>query len=222
MHQVRILEGLLNPFAYFEKLHESEKEKGLLLRIAALIGLSLLLAAGSAYLGIHTEEIMKLMDTVGREKLESAKLLFGIGGLLSGLLSPVFTILFFTFVFRVFFYEIGWSKLFTIGLFPAILLFFQKALNFPLFYFLGINSESSPFGFGVLIQLMTDQAFLVNALSQVTIFLIWSAWIQMAALKKMSDKTMKSIIGIVIFAHFIFILVTAAFVLLTQNLGILL
>ncbi|MRX56154.1 hypothetical protein GJU41_19535 [Bacillus idriensis] len=220
MYQVRILEGLLNPITHFEKLHQSEKVKGLSLRIATLIGLSLFLAAGSAYLGIHTEEIMKLMDTIGREKLEFAKLLFGIGGLLSGLLSPVFTILFFTLVYRVFFYDIGWIKLFTIGLFPAFLLFIEKVLNFPLFYFLGIDSESSPFGFGVLIQLISEQAFLVNALSHITIFIIWSAWIQIIALKKMSDKMMKSIVGIVIFAYFIYILVTASFVLLTQNLGI--
>jgi hypothetical protein len=220
MHQVRILEGLLDPITHFKKLHQSEKVKGLWLRIAALIGLSLLLAAGSAYLGIHTEEIMKLMDTIEKEKLEFAKLLFGIGGLLSGLLSPIFTLLFFTLVYRVFFYEIGWVRLFTIGLFPAFLLFIEKVLNFPLFYYLGINSESSPFGLGVLIQLISNQPFLVNALSHVTIFLVWSAWIQMIALQKMSDKTMKSIISIVLFAYFIFILVTASFVLLTQNLGI--
>ncbi|MGE7595638.1 hypothetical protein ACQKMY_20995 [Peribacillus frigoritolerans] len=219
MHQVRLLEGTFKPFIHFEKIKQSEKVKGLPLRIAAIIGLSIWISAVGAFLGISTEEIMKMMDIIRRDKLEFAKLYFGVGEVLSGLFFPLLIIVFFSLFFRMFFKQVGFTKLITIQLFTAFVFTIEKMLNFPIFYILGINSESSPFGLGVLIQLISEQTFLVNFISHITIFQIWAACLQIIAFRKMSDKTMKSIIGIVLFANIIFMLILTTSTILIQDLG---
>lgn len=222
MHQVRLLEGIFQPLTYFEKHKQSEQVKGLPLRIALIVGLSLLLSAVGAYLGIGTEEIMKMMDRIERDRLEFAKFYFGVGNVLSGFIFPLFIMFFFSLFFWPFFNHIRFINIFTIQLFPAFLFTIEKMLNVPLLYLLGISTESSPFGFGVLIQLISEQPFLVNFISHLTIFQIWATCLQIIAFRKMSNKTMKSITGTVLFAHFIYILIVTTSTILIQDLGTLL
>jgi hypothetical protein len=219
MHRVRLLEGTFQPFTHFEQLRQSEQVKGLPLRIAMIIGLSLLLSAVGAYLGIGTEEIMKTMDRIDRQKLEFSKLLFGIGEVVSGLFFPLFIMFFFSLFFWLFFKQISFINILTIQLFPAFLFIIEKMLNFPLSYLLGISRESSPLGLGVLIQVISEQPLLVNFISHLTIFQIWGACLQIIAFHQMSDKKMKSIIATVLFAHIIYILIVTISNLVIQDLG---
>jgi hypothetical protein len=220
MHRVRLLEGTFQPFTHFEKLKQAEQVKGLPLGIAVIIGLSLLLSLFGAYLGIGTEEIMRMMDKVEKDRLEFAKLYFGAGEIISGLFFPVFSMLFFSLFYWLFFKQISFINIFTIQLFPAFLFIIEKMLNFPLLYLLGIGKESSPFGLGVLIQLISEQPFLVNFISHLTIFQIWAACLQIIAFRKMSDKTLKLITWTVLFAHVIYLLIVTTSTILIQNLGI--
>ncbi|AZU60382.1 hypothetical protein [Neobacillus mesonae] len=220
MHQVRLIEGTFQPSAHFIGLKETEQVKGISLKIAVIIGSSMLVSAVGAYLGAGTEEIMKSMDTVGREKLEFAKLIFGIGEVLSGLLSPLFIMFFFALFFWPFFSQMNFGKILSIQLFPAFLYTVEKLLNVPLFLLLGISKESSPFGLGVLTQLITNQTYLVNLFSQITIFQIWSACLQVIAFRKMSDKPMSLIVLIVIFTHIIYMLLVTTSITLIQDLVI--
>ncbi|WP_411333120.1 YIP1 family protein [Metabacillus indicus] len=220
MHHVRIVEGLTEPSAYFVKLKEAEAIKGFYARFAALIVLSVLLAAASAYLGIHTEAITAYLDLIKREKFEFAKLLFGIGGIVASIAAPLIMVLFFTFVFKVFYRDIEWDKLITLQLFPLFLMTMEKLLNFPFFHLLGVQRDSSPFGFGVLIQLLTDQTFAVTLVSCITVFLIWSAYVQTIGLKMLSGRSWKRAAGTVIFSNLLYILLAAVFTVLVQDIGI--
>ncbi|GHH99595.1 hypothetical protein [Neobacillus kokaensis] len=220
MHQVRLIEGTFQPSTHFVELKQTEQVNGLSLKIAVIVGLSVLASAVGAYLGVGTEEIMISMDAVKREKLEFAKLIFGIGEVISGLFSPLFIMFFFSFFFWPLFGRVSFKKIISIQLYPAFLYTVEKLLNVPLFLLLGIGKESSPFGLGVLTQLITDQTYLVNLFSQITIFQVWSACLQVIAFRKMSDKPMSLIVLIVIFTHIIYMLLVTTSVTLIQDLGI--
>ncbi|WP_044747846.1 hypothetical protein [Bacillus alveayuensis] len=203
---VRLYEGVLHPNNHFSKISETKVVKGYIWRIIVLVLCSGLLSAMAAYLGFGTEDIMKKMDLVSASKLEWAKIFYGFGQILGGMLYPVFFILFFALLLWYFFREIGIYKLFIIQLYPLFILIIEKLFALPFYYVLGVEKVSSPFGLGIIVQLLTNNNFLIHFASSITLFEIWAAFIQIRALKSGSEKPLSFIANVVISIHLLLIL----------------
>lgn len=221
MQEVRLFESILKPVPYFDSLNKAERLRGFTWRFLVLIGISIIVSAIASYFGFGTEEIMKNMDKASGERLEAAKIFFGIGNVVSGLLFPFFITIFFALYYWIFF-EASFSQLFKLQMYPMFILVLEKVLNLPFFYFVGNHKELSPFGLGIVTQLLTDHPMLTTLISQFTIFQAWAAIIQIISLKKMSEKPLSTISLIVIGGHLIYILVVTIATLLIREVNIIL
>ncbi|MED4464458.1 hypothetical protein [Metabacillus fastidiosus] len=219
MQQVRLFESLFRPSVYFESLHKAEQTRGFMWRLLVLVGLSVILSILTSYLGFGTEGIMRNMDRAGSEKIETAKLFFGIGHILAGLIFPFLVIMFFTTYYWIFF-ELNLKELFKVQLYPMFILLIEKIANFPVFYFIGSHKESSPFGFGIIMQVLTEHPMLSVLAGQLTVFQFWAAIIQVIALKKMTENSLSKILLIVIGGHIIYIFAITIVTLLMREVNI--
>ncbi|MFC0272313.1 YIP1 family protein [Metabacillus herbersteinensis] len=223
MQQVKLLQGLFQPASYYDKQLQTEKSPAFLWKLLAIIGVSTLLSVIASYLGLGTEEIMKSMDKVPPNKLEAAKLYYGIGSTLSGLLFPLFMMLFFATFFWLCTNEESFKGLFTLQFYPITILVIEKLFNLPFYYFTGAKIELSPFAFGPIAQQLTDNSFLILLLSHVSIFLIWAATLQVIALKKATTTRSNAfLITVVIVVHILYIFIATGATILIREIGIVL
>ncbi|MBD1379367.1 hypothetical protein [Metabacillus arenae] len=220
MIEIRLFKGIINPGVYFEEFRNGEHIKGFFTKLMLVLGLSIIIALISSYAGIGTEQIHWYMDTTKNEKLEMAKVLFGIGHLVSSLLFPLVYMFFFTVMYWIFFHDIPFKKMFFVQLFSVSLLLIEKYLLYPLQLFLGIGRESSPFGLGVLTQLLTDHSFMLHFISYFSIFFIWAAMVQLISLIKLSQRSVKYCLTIVVCMNLLYILCGTVFRIIIEELRI--
>jgi hypothetical protein len=206
VYHIQLIRGIIQPYYHFSQISQAEEVKGSIWRLFVLILCSGLLNGLAAYFGLGTEEIMKNMNTITTTKLEWAKVLFGIGHVLGGMLFPVFFMFFFSILFLSFFKEVRFDRLLVVQLYALFILIIEKLLNIPLYFVLGIDKTLSPYGLGIIIQLITDNTFLIHFLSSINFFQVWAAFIQIIALKVISEKSLSFITSVVFGLHLLFII----------------
>ncbi|MCH1627690.1 hypothetical protein [Fredinandcohnia quinoae] len=199
--RVRLINGIFKPEHLFYQLKLSEKIVGIIPKLLLLLLFSGVLSFIMAHYGFYTESLTKQIDTLSKSEFELSKILIGVGGLISSIAFPLVFLLCSTLLITAFFREIAIFAILTIQLCALSISLIENALFVPIQYFWGISSISSPFGLGVIGQLLSENEVLRNIMASLTLFDIWSIVITVIALRLLSEKSKGYIILATIGIH---------------------
>src|SRR5690606_2388405 len=105
--------------------------------------------------------------------------------------------------------EISYTKLLVIQLYALIVLLIEKSLSMIIALMLGLDSVSSPFSFGVIAQYLTTNELLITLFGTISIFHFWMIYLQYTYLHRLSEKSPKFLLLIVIGLN-VFLLIISA------------
>jgi hypothetical protein len=196
-NRINVLRGLFNYKDYTYKLRDIEDVPGVWKKITLLILLSGLLFGISAYFGIGSEYLSRMLTSISSEEYEMHKLLFMVGQALLGLFFGAIMI----FLPALFFWtlsDLELKRLLTVQLFVMPIFLLEKSLAIPLALSLGLIQVSSPFSLGIIAQCITGNDFVIYLLSYISIFKIWAVVIEYKYLRMLTDRNPKIIMLIVI------------------------
>lgn len=197
-YKIRFLDGLISPQTQFLQLKESEKISGFYWKLAAVLGVSAFFSLLSAAAGIGMEEVMRDYLRVSQERLESMKLFWAAGNVLSGLAAPLMIVLVYSGWLKLAFNEIPFGRLAVLNFYIAVLYVIEKIVLLPFHYFLGFSKLSSPFAFGIIGQVFTKHSFLLHLLNNFSLFFIAGTVIQYIGLRVLSSKSNNYILLILV------------------------
>ncbi|MEK3857209.1 hypothetical protein [Cytobacillus sp. FSL H8-0458] len=207
-YRVPLLRGLKEPYTISHQLRKVESLSGLWKQVLLLILLSALVFGVSAFFGIGSEQVSRSLTELSRNEYELYKLFFGAGQVIWGILYAILVI----FVPSLFFWtlvDVEYKKLISIQLIVLLILLTEKAINIPVFLFLGINTESSIFSFGIIAQAAAFPALLIYTFSAITLFKIWTVVLQYKYLKVVSERSPRFLIFVLLGTHLFFVIVSA-------------
>jgi hypothetical protein len=199
--RVQLWRGIFQPNIKFYQLRQAEDVAGFFTRLIILVIFSGLLSGLGVYAGLDTETFTRLIGKETTETIETMKFLFGVGSVLHGIIAPMvamyLTSLFLWFLLK----EAEFYQLMTIQLYVLFIGILEKSLWLAFRLVTGADLVSSPFGFGILAQLATDQPFLIHFMNSITIFDIWAIALQIIALKICTSLSLKknSVVTITIY-----------------------
>lgn len=207
-YRVPLLRGLKEPYMISHQLRKEERFSGLWKQVVLIMLLSALVFGLSAYVGIGSEHASRSLTDMSRSEYELFKLFFTSGQIIYGILYAAMIIflpslLFWTLV------DVEYRKLISIQLMVMLVLLMEKAINIPLFLFLGLNSESSIFSFGIIAQAASFPELLVYTFSAITLFKIWTLVLQYKYLNAISERSPRFLIFMLVGTHLFFVIVSA-------------
>lgn len=159
--------------------------------------LSGLIFGFSAYLGVDSEYLSKKLTSIPRAEYEMNKLLFLTGQIIQGLVFGAIM----HFLPALFFWtvtDLEFKRLLTIQLFIMPILLLEKLLIIPMALYLGLTKISSPFSLGIIGQYLTGNEFVIHFLAYISLFKIWTIFIEYKYLKAMSDQNPKIILLLIL------------------------
>ncbi|RAK19899.1 hypothetical protein B0I26_10581 [Anoxybacillus vitaminiphilus] len=207
--RIQLWRGIFQPNFKFYQLRQAEKVNGLLWRLMILSIVSGLLSGLSVYAGLDTEMFTRLVEKKSMEAIEAMKLLFGVGSVLNGIISPIIIMYLSSLLIWTVLEDMKFYKIAAIQLYVVFIGVLEKTLEMVFRLMTGANSFSSPFGFGILAQLITDQPLLIHFMNEITIFGILGVIIQIIALKICSSFSLGKISILVIGIYLIFNLISS-------------
>lgn len=191
------LRGLWEPAIHSYQLKNAESLHGLWKRIIPLILASGLIFGMSAFFGIGSEYLSKKMTDLASEEYEMHKALFVIGQVLWGLVYATL-ILFIPAVLFWSFTDLEMDKLIAIQAMVLVILLIEHLMMIPLNLVAGLAEISSPFSLGVIGQYITSNEVLLYFLAAITLFKIWTIFVQYKYLRVLSDRGAKLILAVVV------------------------
>jgi len=220
--QIRVLEGIFRPNKHFTYFSKASTIRGFWFRLILLLISYIVIAGVCGYLGIGTEEIMQKMGNVSKEKLEWAKVIFGLGGVLQSILYPLWFMLLFSVAFSLYVDGLSYFKLLVLQIYPAFILLFEYLINTIIYIFSGIPYELSLFSLSPIVQLLTDEPLILALASKTTLFQLWTLIIQLTALKISTEDSYWKLIPFIVLLYVLFNSLSAIAVVVIQDLTILL
>lgn len=191
------LRGLWEPAIHSYQLKSAESLHGLWKRVIPLILASGLIFGMSAFFGIGSEYLSKKMTDLASEEYEMHKALFVIGQVLWGLVYATLIL----FIPAVLFWtltDLEMDKLIAIQALVLVILLIEHLILIPLNLVVGLAEISSPFSLGVIGQYITANEIILYFLAAITLFKIWTIFIQYKYLKVLSDRGPKLILAVVV------------------------
>jgi hypothetical protein len=208
MYNVELLKGMFRPKIKFYQLKEADQVKYLTRKLLLILLLSTIVSFLRAYFGIETEELTGKMEQYAAEQFALAKLLFAIGHILGGLITPLLFLFLSSAIFW-FLFDIKFVKLLVIHASILLIYVLEDMILFPLQLFLGIKEPFSPFTLGAFGPYITDSSFVWTLLSSISLFSIWTILIQIIALQILTEKAKPYIITAVIAVYVFFALLSS-------------
>ncbi|WP_243292806.1 hypothetical protein [Bacillus sp. FJAT-47783] len=219
---VRLLQGIFHPFQHFIYFSRASTIHGFRRRFFFIMFLFLLLGCIRAYFGMGTEEFMREWDAVSTDKIEVAKIVYGLGEIIQSILYPLAFMLLFSTTLTLYVDELPFKKLWVIQLYAVMILFIEKTLSTAIYYYFGIFPEWNVFSLGPIVHLVTDYPLLIILASKTTVFHLWAAFIQLVSIKISSKQSYVKLIPCLLLLHFLFISIDAISTALLQDLDIVL
>ena len=196
-NRIEVFRGLFNHNYYTYKLRGAERFPGVWKKTIMFILLSGLIFGFSAYLGVDSEYLSKKLTSIPRAEYEMNKLLFLTGQIIQGLVFGAIM----HFLPALFFWtvtDLEFKRLLTIQLFIMPILLLEKLLIIPMALYLGLTKISSPFSLGIIGQYLTGNEFVIHFLAYISLFKIWTIFIEYKYLKAMSDQNPKIILLLIL------------------------
>ncbi|MED3549863.1 hypothetical protein [Cytobacillus praedii] len=207
VYYVQLFKGLLHPSSFSYQLEKAEEIRGLWKKVVFLILSSILLSAIASYYGVGLDFLAKEIAGIPQQELEAKKVIAGIGKVIWGAGFAVFVLFGWSIILWALM-DLPYKKLVVIQLFVLIILLLEKAILLPFNVSLGIGSEFSPFGLGVIARYITSNMIVVYFLSHISIFKIWVIIFQYVCIKRMSEKNPTVIFILIICVNLFFWLIS--------------
>jgi hypothetical protein len=207
---IEVFRGLFNYNYCTYKLRDTERFPGIWKKTILFILLSGLIFGFSAYLGVDSEYLSKKLTSIPRAEYEMNKLLFLAGQTIQGLVFGAVML----FLPALFFWtvtDLEFKRLLTIQLFIMPVLLLEKLLIVPMALYLGLTKVSSPFSLGVIGQYITGNDFIIHFLAYISLFKIWTIFIEYKYLKALTDKNPKIVLLLILAIHLVICLFAALF-----------
>ncbi|MBM4761495.1 hypothetical protein [Bacillus sp. B15-48] len=208
--QIRLLRGLRRPNDYIYDLKNTESVGKVWRHVIALILLSGFVSGLSAFFGIGGEYLADELTKASAAEFEWKKLLFLIGQVLWGFFYGA-VILYLSSLWFWSMTDTGLRKFLVMQLIVLLVLLVEKLLFIPVSLLLGVPELSSPFSFGPIAQSLTNNAFIVNFFSAITIFKLLAMWIQYCYVRGLTEKSRAIVLGLVLGLNLLYWLFTAVF-----------
>lgn len=209
-YQVRIWKGLTTPYVSAHQLNKAEKYDGVWKWTTIFLLITLALSGISAFLGIGSGQLSKLIYETSPSEFQAAKGLFAVGQILQSLLVTVILIFFSALVFWVF-TDIEYRKLMVVQLFVICIHLIEKLIAIPLHFYFGLDNISSPFSLGVIAQYLTDYEILINFLGEISLFSIWTMILQYKFLRIITEVSNRRLYILIISINLFFWIFSALF-----------
>ncbi|MEN8701730.1 hypothetical protein [Bacillus infantis] len=203
-YRVRLFKGIFSPSYRSQQLEEAEFLTGYRLRLLLIITASALLYMLAAYFGMGLEQLSNKITRFTGADFEARKLLFVAGKGIFGIVYASAILFFPALIFWIAF-DAPYRKLVVIQMFVLLVLLIEKALFAVLALRLGLDSVSSPFTLGVAMQYLTNNEFWIILFSSISLFHIWTLYLQTCYIKKLTEKSSR-IVYLIVIAVYIFVL----------------
>lgn len=197
MSRTQLLRGLWEPAIHSYQLKSTETIPGLWRRLVLIAFISALLFGVSAYFGIGSEYISKKMTDLSNEEYEMHKAFYVVGQMLWGIVYAT-CILFIPAILFWTLTDLEMYKLITIQFMVLAILLMEKIVMIPINLAGGLAGISSPFSLGVMGQYLTGNDIVLYFLAAITLFKIWTVFIQYKYLSVLSDRGPKLLLAAVI------------------------
>lgn len=195
--QVRMWKGLTQPYVSAHQLDKAEKYEGIWKKTFLLLIISLILSTISAYFGIGSEQLSKLIYETTPTEFATIKTLFAIGQVVQTILVTAIIIFFPSLILWIFM-DIPYRKLVVMQLFVASIFLMEKVITLPMQLFLGIDHASSPFSLGIIAQFVTEYELISNFFGEISLFSGWAIILQYQFLRIITNRNPKQILLIIL------------------------
>ena len=200
---IETLKSVLQPQGKITEIRNVMTKTQYIVWFVGLLLYSMLVFGLYGYMGIGSENLSAYMETLKETRWEMAKFIFFIGKVVAGFLYPFLFTLFFTVLFWITFEEMSFWRIWKLQLIPFIVMLVAKSIELIFFLILRVPEQSSPLGLGVITQLITPQIFWVELASNITIFVLFAAYLQYVIFHKSLHFTKRRVI-IAVSASWIF------------------
>lgn len=195
--QVRMWKGLTQPYVSAHQLDKAEKYDGIWKKTVLLLIISLILSTISAYFGIGSEQLSKLIYETTPTEFATIKALFAIGQVVQSILVTTIIIFFPALIFWIF-ADIPYRKLVVMQLYVVSIFLIEKIITLPMQFYLGLDHASSPFSFGIIAQYLTEYELITNFFGEISLFSGWVILLQYKFLRVITDRSPKQILVIIL------------------------
>ena len=200
------LKSVLQPRDKVTELKSIMTKTQYILWFGGLLLYSMIIFGLQGYLGIGSENLSAYMETIKESRWETAKFIYFIGKLLSGFIFPFLFTLFFTVIFWIVFEELTFWRVWKLQLIPLIVMLLAKTMELLIMLILRVPEHSSPFGFGVVTQLITTKIFWVELAANITIFVMVAVYFQYVIFNRNLHYSKKRVSIAIFAAWFIYLL----------------
>lgn len=200
------LKSVLQPRDKVTELKSIMTKTQYILWFGGLLLYSMIIFGLQGYLGIGSENLSAYMETIKESRWETAKFIYFIGKLLSGFIFPFLFTLFFTVIFWIVFEELTFWRVWKLQLIPLIVMLLAKTMELLIMLILRVPEHSSPFGFGVVTQLITTKIFWVELAANITIFVMMAVYFQYVIFNRNLHYSKKRVSIAIFAAWFIYLL----------------
>jgi hypothetical protein len=208
LYEIKLWRSLFKPHTHFYQLERGDSIRKFRPRLFALILLSMAIFWVSGLAGIGSNPISTMLHLLSPSEYEARKFWFSIGRLLLGLLFAAIIL-----VIPSLFYwtitEVPLKKLMIIQMNVLLIFLIGKVVSILLVILFGLDWISSPLSLGVIAQSLTNNPWVVRFMGTISLFQIWSIWLQFIALKSLSPKSSKMLFLIITSVHLLFWIFTA-------------
>ena len=201
------LKSVLHPRDKVTEIRSILTKTQYILWFGGLILYSMIIFGLHGYMWIGSENLSAYMETLKESRWETAKFIYFIGKLISGFIFPFIFTLFFTVIFWIIFDELSFWRVWKLQLIPLIVMLLAKTIDLLSMLILRVPEHSSPFGLGVIAQLITAQIFWVELAANMTIFVIMAVYFQYAIFHRGLDYSKKRVSIALFAAWFIYLLI---------------
>lgn len=207
VYYVHLFKGMLNPSTFSYQVEKAEEIRGLWKKVVFLILISIFLSTIASYYGVGMDFLAKEITGISQQELEAKKLMTSIGKVIWGAGYAAFVLFGWSIILWALM-DLQYKKLVVIQLVVLAILLLEKAILLPFNISLGISPEYSPFALGVIARYITSNMIVVYILSHISIFKIWVIIFQYTCIKKMSEKSPKVILILLVCVNLFFWLVS--------------
>ncbi|WP_153465187.1 hypothetical protein [Sediminibacillus terrae] len=210
IYRGNLIRLLLHTEDHLFRIREAEKITNVIKLIFLMTGLSIIVFGWSAWLGIGSDPLSSQALNSPPEEYELQKVWFFAGRLLYGLLFALFILFVPSLVFHAA-YQISYSKLLIVQLVVLLVLLVERVIWIPLFVYVGLEWQVSPFSLGILASYLTDAPFFIYFFGAVSLFQLWIIFFQVRCIASLVSVRMRWVWTGVLLLHLGYWICTAIF-----------
>ncbi|MCA0985095.1 hypothetical protein LCL89_13710 [Halobacillus yeomjeoni] len=168
------------------KLNEAERLKNVWNLLFLLLFLTIFTYVWTSWLGLGSEAVSQGMAGWNRLEYETSKAWFVMGRTLFSLCLFVFILFISSFYFWLF-NDVSYKKLMIVQMNVLLILLIERMTWIPLMVYAGIDWYVSPFSFGVITSLLTDQKWIIYFFGAISLFQLYIIYYQIKCLSWLSS-----------------------------------